>query len=62
MQQTGLSPEIEKALSPLFIAVEGYGTRVSSHLRIAASGEVTLTERGYDAGKFTADREFTFKT
>ncbi len=70
VQQTGLPPATEKALSPMFIQIErtgmrpdgddGYGTRVSSLLRIGKGGHAALAERTYQHGKFDADREFTF--
>ncbi|MBX3720850.1 MAG: NRDE family protein [Turneriella sp.] len=60
VQKTGLPVETEKVLSSIFIATQGYGTRVSSHVSIDKTGKIRFAERSYDAGKFAGDREFTF--
>jgi uncharacterized protein with NRDE domain len=73
VQQTGLPPETERALSPMFIQIartgmrpdgdDGYGTRVSSLLRMDNAGNATLTERAYTRGEFAGDtaRSFTIE-
>jgi uncharacterized protein with NRDE domain len=48
LPDTGVGREMERALSPPFIATPGYGTRASTVLRIGASGEVTFAERTID--------------
>lgn len=65
IQQTGLPLEIERSLSPPFIAIggavlsgmgsEGYGTRASSYLRFSNSGEVAFTERTFIRGKYSGE-------
>lgn len=45
LPDTGVGREMERALSPPFIATPGYGTRASTVLRIGAAGEVTFSER-----------------
>jgi len=64
LPSTGLSPETEKAVSPIFIKTEGYGTRCSTLLTIDKSGKVHFTEKTYPAGDTSSEEiaEFTFKT
>jgi len=45
LPDTGVGRELERALSPPFIATPGYGTRASTVLTIDAAGEVRFTER-----------------
>lgn len=45
---TGIGPERERLLSPIFIANEGYGTRSTTILIIDRSGHVTFIERTFD--------------
>lgn len=47
LPDTGVGLELERLLSPLFIVGEAYGTRSSSLLIVAASGEGTLIERSF---------------
>jgi len=47
LPDTGLSPEMEKAVSPVFIQTDDYGTRCSTLLLINKEGWVTFTERTY---------------
>ena len=51
LPRTGVEPEMERALSAAFIDLPGYGTRASTVLRIAADGEVHLTERSWRPGE-----------
>ena len=44
---TGVSPEWERILSPVFIAAPGYGTRTSTLLFITYTGAVRFVERTY---------------
>ena len=55
---TGLDPERERALSPIFIETPQYGTRSSTVLLIGRDGEVTFVERTY--GEETTTRRFSF--
>jgi uncharacterized protein with NRDE domain len=47
---TGLSLDLERAMSPVFIQTEEYGTRSSTVLLIDKDGHVTFTERVYKPG------------
>ncbi|GIV61973.1 MAG: hypothetical protein KatS3mg044_0839 [Rhodothermaceae bacterium] len=47
---TGLSPEWERALSPIFIRAPGYGTRVSTVILVRSDGRTTVAERTYSPG------------
>lgn len=47
LPETGLSPEMEQAVSPIFIKTDDYGTRCSSLLTIDYDGQVQFTERTY---------------
>lgn len=56
---TGVSPELERALSAPFIATPDYGTRSSSALLIRRDGQIYLAERTFDpAGTITGERRF----
>jgi len=46
--------ERERLLSPIFIADEGYGTRLSTVLLIDRSGGVTFIERTFDHPRFVS--------
>jgi uncharacterized protein with NRDE domain len=48
LPDTGVGPERERLLSPIFIADEGYGTRSTTVLLIERSGGVTFIERTFD--------------
>ena len=60
VQQTGLPLATEKALSSMFIAAPGYGTRVSSFLFMSSGGSANFTERTFNEGKRGADANFAF--
>lgn len=63
LPETGLSPEMEKAVSPIFIETDGYGTRCSTLLTIDTSGRVNFIEKTYtnsDDSDFVT--EYTFDT
>lgn len=45
LPDTGVGLELERALSPLFIAMPGYGTRSSTALRIEAGGAAVASLR-----------------
>jgi uncharacterized protein with NRDE domain len=50
LPDTGIGREWERALSPLFIASESYGTRSSSVILWEENGLVTFAERSYPPG------------
>jgi len=48
LPDTGFGPKWEKILSARFIRAPGYGTRVSTQLRIGRDGHVEFVERSFD--------------
>jgi uncharacterized protein with NRDE domain len=61
LPDTGIGPERERLLSPVFIANEHYGTRSTTVLKIDRSGRVTFTERVFDRFQVTlATHRFSF--
>jgi len=62
---TGLDRNWERVLSPLFVESEDYGTRSSSVIFMAASGQVSFAERTFKNGRSARPahetREFEFK-
>jgi len=50
LPDTGLGLEIERALSPIFVATERYGTRCSTLLALDMEGAALFVERTYHAG------------
>lgn len=61
LPDTGLSKEIEKHLSPLFINMDKYGTRCSTVILIDRYNNVTFAERTYSDGEQTGEEKFEFK-
>ncbi len=61
LPDTGVGPELERRLAPLFIAGEAYGTRASTVMTFSAGGEVSFVERGFDAGRALGERRFRFR-
>jgi uncharacterized protein with NRDE domain len=53
LPDTGVGPERERLLSPIFIADEGYGTRSTTVLLVDRSGGVTFIERTFDRSQGT---------
>ncbi|REL37615.1 NRDE family protein [Rhodohalobacter sp. SW132] len=51
LPDTGLSPEMERAVSPLFIRTSDYGTRCSTLLMVDTNHNVTFIERTYPSGR-----------
>jgi uncharacterized protein with NRDE domain len=47
---TGVEPQRERELSPIFIAGERYGTRASTVVLVSIAGEVYFGERSYGPG------------
>jgi uncharacterized protein with NRDE domain len=64
LPDTGLNPEMEKAVSPIFIKTENYGTRCSTLLTIDNGGLVHFTEKTYHInGEETESlKEYNFNT
>ena len=48
LPDTGVGLEMERLLSPIFIASESYGTRCSSLLLVDNEGKATFVERSFD--------------
>src|SRR5690625_4049226 len=57
LPDTGLSPEMEKAVSATFIQTPNYGTRCSTFIRIHRNGTFLFEERTYrrEAARQTAE-------
>lgn len=49
LPDTGVPPDVERALSSAFVALPGYGTRCSSVLTLTRGGRLSFVERTYDA-------------
>ena len=60
LPDTGLSKEIERNLSPLFIDMDKYGTRCSTVILIDRSDNVTFVERTYVKGEATGEVRYDF--
>ncbi|MDR9416909.1 MAG: NRDE family protein [Gracilimonas sp.] len=63
LPSTGLSQEMEKAVSSIFIKTQDYGSRCSTILLIQKDGTIDFTERRFKAGTSSMDGEqhFQFK-
>lgn len=48
LPSTGVKPEVEKMLSPMFIKSDGYGTRSSTVIMAGRDGRVSFTEKTHD--------------
>lgn len=57
----GLSIEMERQLSPLFIQTPHYGTKCSTVIFVDVQNNVTFIERTFDQGKQVYEQEFTFQ-
>ena len=58
---TGVSKELEKQLSPIFIKTDNYGTRASTVLLIDYNHNVNFIERTFNDGELKQENAFTFK-
>ena len=58
LPETGLSRELERAVSPVFIKSDGYGTRSSTILMVSNVKNVLFVERALDtnSGKWNESR------
>jgi uncharacterized protein with NRDE domain len=62
LPDTGVGPERERLLSPIFIADKVYGTRSTTVLLIDRSNQVTFIERVFDRTQMTsATQRFFFR-
>ena len=59
LPDTGIGPERERLLSPLFITNDVYGTRSTTLILVGLDGEVTMAEQGHDTPGLPL-RRFTF--
>ncbi len=55
LPDTGIGLERERALSPMFITTDDYGTRSSTVLTVEADGNITLHERTHEPGTAATD-------
>lgn len=55
LPDTGIPKELERAVSPVFIKTENYGTRSSTILLIDKSGHITFEERRFKKGTQEVD-------
>ncbi len=61
LPDTGISYELEKKLSPVFISMKGYGTRCSTALIIDYNNNVSFLEISYDDNKEVInEKQFKF--
>ncbi len=59
LPDTGVDPELEHALSSVFIATPSYGTRASSVVLVDYAGHISFSERTFDArGDLQTSRAF----
>ncbi|MGK7390329.1 MAG: NRDE family protein, partial [Candidatus Cyclobacteriaceae bacterium M2_1C_046] len=57
LPDTGIPKELERAVSPIFIKTENYGTRNSTIILVDKSGNVTFEERRYQDGTLVVDEK-----
>lgn len=61
LPDTGVGPDMEKLLSPIFITSPVYGTRCSTSITADLAGEVSFTERRFDpSGTAVGDAQYRF--
>ncbi|TYP92177.1 putative conserved protein, contains NRDE domain [Fodinibius salinus] len=61
LPDTGISKEVEKQVSPVFIKSDNYGTRCSTVLLIDKDGVVTFTERRFQPGTLKVEDENQYR-
>ncbi|MBD3108334.1 NRDE family protein [Bacillus sp. AGMB 02131] len=61
LPDTGVGLQTERALSPLFIKMPGYGTRSSTVLLIDKENNITFAERVFIDGQYHEEKRFVFK-
>lgn len=57
LPDTGVGPERERLLSPIFIEDDTYGTRSTTVLLIDRSGQVTFCERTFDRARISSSTQ-----
>lgn len=57
LPDTGVGPELERFLSPLFIAGENYGTRATTVVTLDHRGEMQVSEQLYGPGGVSESRQ-----
>lgn len=62
LPETGVPLETERALSAVFIRMQGYGTRASTVLLVDREGHATFVERRREPDALPDERRFAFKT
>ncbi|MEX2525360.1 MAG: NRDE family protein [Gammaproteobacteria bacterium] len=65
LPDTGIGTELERNLSPIFIHMDGYGTRSSTVLTMDSNGDVVFCERNFSAVGTAIDTlrfEFTLES
>ncbi|WP_076758340.1 NRDE family protein [Edaphobacillus lindanitolerans] len=61
LPDTGVGPDMERILSPLFIKTGGYGTRCSTVILMDRDGIVTFIERTFMDGRTDGEQRFQFQ-
>ncbi|MFY0683355.1 MAG: NRDE family protein [Balneola sp.] len=61
LPSTGITRELEKAISSVFIKTDNYGTLCSTLLMVDYDGQASFTERRYDSATSNIIEENTFK-
>lgn len=61
LPDTGIAPELEKSLSPIFIKTDEYGTRSTAVLLVDKKGKVTFEERRYKPRTMIAEETSRFE-
>lgn len=61
LPDTGVGPEREQALSPIFVATELYGTRSTTLMTWHRQGRMQMYERSYDAHGQASDQEISIQ-
>jgi uncharacterized protein with NRDE domain len=61
LPDTGIKKDLERALSPMFIRTEGYGTRCSTVITMDQEGAIEFEERTFDPEDQTREiKKFAF--
>ncbi len=58
---TGVSPELERSLAPIFVRLPGYGTRSSSVLTCSYTGDLQFSERSFAEDGTSSERAEAFR-
>ena len=61
LPETGLDPDLERALGAIFVQLPGYGTRCSTLVAIGRDGHIRMAERRYASdGRIEGESRFAF--